>query len=60
MEADARGRKIVPVMLTFYAWPPSGVAAPVRKILASYTPIDLSNGKIYDRNMKVLIERLKT
>lgn len=58
IQADEVGCHIVPVMLTFSVWPPEVCTSRVRKILARYVPIDLSNDKTYSRNMKVLIGTL--
>lgn len=58
--ADGLHRPILPVMLYFTRWPPGGLPLSVRKVFARLSaPVDLSNERFYERNVKVLLERLK-
>ena len=59
--AETLHKPIIPVMIRFCPWPPEGAPPQVRKILVrhSYTPLDLSNDKLYKQNIDTLIERVK-
>lgn len=58
--ADGLHRPILPVMLYFTRWPPGGLPLSVRRVFSRLSaPVDLSNERFYERNVKALLERLK-
>ena len=57
--ADSLNKPIIPVLLQFCTWPPEGVPKSLRKVLIKYTPIDLSNNKLFRLNVGILLDKLK-
>lgn len=58
--ADSVFRKpIVPLMLQYCPWPPEGTSNQLRKLLARFKPIDLSNDKLFRQNVPILLDRIK-
>ncbi len=53
-------KSIIPVvLLRFCPWPPESAPIPVKNILVKYTPIDLSNETLFNRNMPLLLDKIK-
>lgn len=57
--AELLHKPIIPVLLQFCPWPPESAPLTVRKILVKYTPVDLSNDKLFRKNLHLLVERIR-
>lgn len=57
--AKTLSKPIVPLMFQWMSWPPDGLAFKVRKILAPLHFIDMSNDKLFKKNVSVVISHAK-
>ena len=53
--AELLHKPIIPLLLQWIAWPPESGAVKARKILAPQTCIDLSNDKLFKRNLHSVV-----
>lgn len=56
--ADSLSKPIIPLMFQWMSWPPEGVAIKARKILAPLHYIDLSNEKLFKKNLHSVVLQL--
>ena len=56
--ASAYKRPIVAVLLQWVAWPPDSVPGHVKRIFASTRCIDMSNEKLFSRNVSLLVSHI--
>ncbi len=56
--ASSFNKPIVVVLLQWVAWPPDGVPGSVKRIFASIRCIDMSNDKLFLRNMPLLVSHV--
>ncbi|KAK1173807.1 hypothetical protein AOXY_G4011 [Acipenser oxyrinchus oxyrinchus] len=52
-------KPLVPVLLHFMPWPPEGTTSSIRRFLCQFATIDLSNDRLFKRNLHLLLNRIK-
>lgn len=57
--ANSLSKPIVPLIFQWMAWPPEGLAFKVRKMLAPLHAVDMSNEKLFKKNLNVVISQAK-
>nr|XP_014344441.1 PREDICTED: uncharacterized protein LOC106703658 [Latimeria chalumnae] len=57
--AETLQKPLVPVLLHFLAWPPNRATPHIRRLLLCYHPIDLSNDRLFRRNLSFVLSRIK-
>ena len=57
--ASSLSKPVIPLMFQYMAWPPEGLAFKVRKMLAPLQVIDMSNEKLFKKNVNAVISQAK-
>ncbi|XP_051785315.1 uncharacterized protein LOC127528469 [Erpetoichthys calabaricus] len=52
-------KPLLPVLLHYLPWPPAGVSVNIRRYLCQFATTDLSNDRLFNRDLHILLSRIQ-